>query len=138
MTRAAPIGAVVLVLAACGGGKVVGSAHTTVQRYDNYPADTISVATTNPQSGACRQDAVGLAREAGSFVGHHGTVYPADLSYVVLRETAADFVTRRCDTKLLGHALVRILSPKQRRALVSEAPRPMAAIMSGALAAVGG
>lgn len=130
---------VALLACACGSSHRGAAGHTTVQRYDIYPADTISVPSTNPESGACRQDAVGLARASAQFVAHSGpaSVYPADLSYVLLREELADFGARRCDLKLLGSALARRLSAAQRRVLVTHAPRPMAAVLRRALTAVG-
>lgn len=137
MRRAALLVAL-LVLAGCGGGGAGGSGHTTVQRYDAYPADTISVATDRPRSQECRRDAAGLAHESTLFVEHEGpySVYPADLAYVVLREELADFQTRRCDPKLLGRALAGALSPAQRRVLLTKTPHVMSEFMSRALAAV--
>ena len=126
---------VALVLAGCGGG---AAGHTTVQRYDAYPPDTISVSAGDPRSLPCRRDAAGLAHEATLFVEHEGpySVYPADLAYVVLREELADFQTRRCDPKLLGRALANALTPPQRRVLLTKTPHVMSEFMRRSLAAV--
>ena len=133
------VGAVALLACGCGSSHRGATGHTTVQRYDIYPADTISVPSTNPESQACRTGALGLARASAQFVAHNGpaSVYPADLSYVLMREELADFDARRCDPKLLGTALVRRLSAAQRRVLVTHAPRPMAAELRRALSAAG-
>jgi hypothetical protein len=130
---------VALLSSACAASHRGARGHTTVQRYDVYPADTISVPATSPESQACRRDAVGLARASAGFVAHSGpeSVYPADLSYVLMREGVADFDARRCDPKLLGSALVRRLSASQRRVLVTHAPSPMAAVLRRALSAAG-
>jgi hypothetical protein len=130
----------VLLSCGCGASQRAAPGQTTVQRYDIYPADTISVPTTNPESLACRHDAVGLARSSAQFVAHNGpaSVYPADLYYVLMREELADFGARRCDAKLLGNALVRRLTPPQRRVLLTHAPHPMDIALRQALAAAGG
>ena len=135
---AATVG-VTLVACGCGSSHRGAIGHTTVQRYDIYPADTISVPTKDPASKACRQEAVGLARTAVRFVAHYGpaSVYPADLYYVLMREELADFDARRCDSKLLGRALAQRLTPPQRRVLVTRAPRPMAVELRRALSAAG-
>jgi hypothetical protein len=128
-----------LLASGCGSSHRAATGHTTVQRYDIYPADTISVPSSDPESPACRRESVGLARASARFVAHYGpaSVYPADLYYVLMREELADFDARRCDAKLLGSALVHRLSPAQRRVLVTHAPHPMAVALRQALAAVG-
>jgi hypothetical protein len=131
-----------LALLACGCGASshrAATGHTTVQRYDIYPADTISVPTKDPQSQACRQGAVGISRASARFVAHYGpaSVYPADLYYVLMREELADFEARRCDPKLLGRALVQRLSASERQVLVRHAPQTMAVVLRRALSAVG-
>jgi hypothetical protein len=137
--RAGLLLALALALPACGGGGVgAGSVATTVQRYDAYPPDTISVSASDPRSLPCRRDAAGLAHEATLFVEHEGpySVYPADLAYVVLREELADFQTRRCDLQLLGHALANALTPAQRRVLLTKTPHVMSAFMRRSLAGI--
>jgi hypothetical protein len=142
--RASPVAALViagiaLLSCGCASSHRGATGRTTVQRYDVYPADTISVPSSNPRSRACRRDSVGLAGSSARFVAHsnRASVYPADLYYVLMREELADFDTRSCDPKLLGSALVHALSAPQRRFLVSHAPRPMAAVLRHALAAAG-
>ena len=128
-----------LVASGCGSSHRGATGHTTVQRYDIYPADTISVPSTEPKSRACRQDAVGITQASARFVAHsnRASVYPADLYYVLMREELADFDTRHCDSKLLGNTLVQVLSARQRRFLVTHAPSPMAGVLRHALAAAG-
>lgn len=139
LVAAAAVAAAALLACGCGSSHSDATGHTTVQRYDIYPADTISVPSTNPESLACRRESVGLARVSARFVAHYGpaSVYPADLYYVLMREELADYQARRCDPKLLGRALVQRLSPSQRRVLVTHAPRPMSAALREALSAAG-
>jgi hypothetical protein len=136
---AAVIAGIVLLSCGCASSHRGATGHTTVQRYDIYPADTISVPSTNPTSRACRHDSVGLAQASALFVAHsnRASVYPADLYYVLMREELADFDTRHCDLKLLGTSLVHVLSARQRRFLVTHAPRRMAVELRHALAAAG-
>ncbi|HZT94675.1 MAG TPA: hypothetical protein VE985_09380 [Gaiellaceae bacterium] len=132
--------AVALPASGCGAASHrAATGHTTVQRYDIYPADTISVPAKDPQSKACRQGAVGISRASVRFVAHYGpaSVYPADLYYVLMREELADFEARRCDPKLLGRALAQRLTAAQRHVLVRHAPRPMALVLRRALSAAG-
>jgi hypothetical protein len=130
-----------LAVAGCGGGSSqprAASGHTTVQAYDIYPPDTISVPSTDPHAPACRADAQALARLSARFVAHYGaaSVYPADLSYVIMREELADFGARRCSPALLGDQLDRLLTASQRRVLLAHAPRVMAATLRRALSSV--
>jgi hypothetical protein len=128
-----------VLVAGCGGSSRPGGAVgvTTVGVYDQYPPDTISVPTTNPESRPCRVDASAYAKTSTYFVAHSGpkAAYPADLYYVVMRENLADFEARRCNPALLGSALERRLTRRQRRALVTELPRVMADVVRKALAA---
>jgi hypothetical protein len=133
----------VLASAGCGGsaghGSTVGAGVTTVGRYDQYPPDTISVPTTNPDSSACRVDARAYARTTTYFVAHSGpqAAYPADLYYVLMREELADFEARRCRRALLGRALEDALTASQRRTLVTDLPTVMADVVRKALTAAG-
>jgi hypothetical protein len=56
---------------------------------------------------------------------------------MLLRQQLADFQARRCDPKLLGGAIEHLLSPAQRRVLLAQASRPMAAALREALSAAG-
>jgi hypothetical protein len=139
LAAAAGLAGAVLLACGCGSSHRDATGHTTVQRYDIYPADTISVPSTNPESLACRRESVGLARASARFVAHYGpaSVYPADLYYVLMREELADYEARHCDPKLLGRALVQRLSAPQRRVLLTHAPRPMSLVLRKALSAAG-
>ncbi len=139
LVGAAVIAGIALLSCGCGSSHRGATGHTTVQRYDIYPADTISVPSSNPTSRACRRDSVGLAQASARFVAHsnRASVYPADLYYVLMREELADFDARHCDPKLLGNTLVHVLSASQRGFLVTHAPRPMAVELRHALAAAG-
>jgi hypothetical protein len=73
------------------------------------------------------------------FLAHlrpHGA-YPADLYYVILREHLAGFQAHRCDLKLLGSALTRALTARQRRALVAALPKAMAGTVGKGLERAG-
>ena len=140
LAAAAVLAGAALLSSGCGSShRGAAAGHTTVQRYDIYPADTISVPSTKPKSRACRRDSVGLAKASALFVAHsnRASVYPADLYYVLMREELADFDARHCDPKLLGNTLVHALSARQRRFLVAHAPSPMAGELRHALAAAG-
>jgi hypothetical protein len=97
------------------------------------------VPSTNPDAPACRADARALADASARFVAHYraASVYPADLSYVLMREELADFGARRCSPALLGDRLDRRLTAPQRRVLLANAPRVMAASLRRALSSVG-
>ncbi len=107
--------------------------------YDVYPPDTISVPTANPGSPACRSDASAFAHTALYFLAHSGpeSAYPADLYYSIMREEIADYTARRCSPKLLGSALERSLTARQRRTLVADLPHQMATVVRQALSAAG-
>ena len=140
LVAASAIAALALLACSCGASSHrSATGHTTVQRYDIYPADTISVPTKDPESKACREGAIGISRASARFVAHYGpaSVYPADLYYVLMREELADFETRHCDARLLGRALAQRLTLAQRQVLVRHAPRPMAEVLRRALSAAG-
>ncbi|MGH2972103.1 MAG: hypothetical protein ACRDLE_08265, partial [Gaiellaceae bacterium] len=52
--------------------------------------------------------------------------YPADLYYMTLREDFSDFQARACSPKLLGDALRKRLTARQRAALVADLPTVIA------------
>ncbi|HXH97532.1 MAG TPA: hypothetical protein VNH40_10015 [Gaiellaceae bacterium] len=137
----AALAVTVVVVAGCGGSPSAGSSvgTVTVRAYDVYPPDTISVPSTNPESPTCHVDARAFARSSLQFLAHSGpkAAYPADLYYVIMREELADFEARRCSPALLGSALDRSLTAKQRTALVAELPTEMAGTVRKALAAAG-
>jgi hypothetical protein len=128
-------------LAGCGGSSPHRGAagRVTVQAYDAYPPDTISVAAGSPDSPTCRLDARAFAHTSVYFLAHSGpeSAYPADLYYVLMREELADFEARRCSLGLLGSALDRRLTARQRRALVADLPREMASVVHEGLSTAG-
>lgn len=129
----------ILLASGCGGARRGGGSDTTV-RYGIYPGETSAVATTNPESDSCHEDALAFARGSARFLTHVGVLAasPADPYYMLLRQQLADFEARRCDPKLLGRALAQRLSPTKRRVLLAHASRPMAAVLRGALSAARG
>lgn len=150
--RAGVLGALALLLATAAGCGSAGKAGTagsametgtvvrvTVPAYDHYPANTIVVDTSSPRSTTCRIDARGFVAQSRLYLVHEGKLaaYPSDVAYLGMRQGLADFDVRHCDPALLGEALQK-LSAKQQAALVSDLPRPMAASVRKALAAVRG
>lgn len=131
----------VVALVGCVGSSRDNSAagRVTVRAYDAYPPDTISVAAGAPDSPTCRVDARAFARASVLFVAHSGpeSAYPADLYYVLMREELADFEARRCSLGLLGSALDRRLTARQRSTLVADLPREMAHVVQKGIATAG-
>jgi len=134
LTRAGLLGALVFAAAAltgCGGS----SSHAeqkkdvTVPAYGVFPATTESVSPASER--ACKQNAEGFADNAVQFLAHSGpeAAYPADLYYVIMRGAITNFQAQRCETALLGNALVRRLTAKQRRVFVAALPRAMARVV---------
>jgi hypothetical protein len=125
-----------LAVAGCGGSSGHGQAATqlTVPGYGGYPATTESVSGASP--GACRRDAQAFTRAAVLFLAHSGAdaAYPADLYYISMRGVLVDFQGHRCDTALLGGALSRRLTAKQRDTLVAGLPHAMARVVREGLA----
>jgi hypothetical protein len=113
-------------LAGCGGSSGHGgsAAQATIPAYGVTPALTV------PRSDgkACRTDASTLAEDARGFLAHFGksAAYPADLNYVIIRGDLARLQAGRCDPGLLGGALRRSLTAKQRAELVADLPSSMA------------
>ena len=64
------------------------------------------------------------------------TVYPADMSYLGLREALERYDEGGCPDKTLGSALKRRLDQGKRRTLVALLPRTTATRVRRALAAV--
>jgi hypothetical protein len=129
----------VLVAAGCGGASrnAGATSQVTVPAYGVFPATTISGPVDGrSRSAACRGDAASFADDSADFLAHFGpsAAYPADLNYVIIRGDLADFRASRCDPRLLGRALWRKLTPKQRAEFVADLPRAMAAIVGEALA----
>lgn len=132
-------------LAGCGGssGHAGSSGQGGKQRrvvlpaYGNFPAMTVSApASSQPRSTHCRQGAGLIAGNALKYVDHYGraAAYPADLSYLMIREGLADFQVRSCDPALLGSALERRLTAAERNELLADLPTTYARVMRDALA----
>jgi hypothetical protein len=132
-------------LAGCGGssGPSGSSSGVAKQRkvvfpaYDGFPAATVSApASSPPRSPHCRQGADRIAGNALKYVDHYGraAAYPADLSYLMIREGLADFRVRSCDPALLGDALERKLTAGKRNELLADLPTVYARVMRDALA----
>ncbi len=92
--------------------------------------DSIS-GPTLPDSHRCRQDAQNFADDALRFLAHFGpeAAYPADLYYVILRGEFVDFEAHHCAAALLGDALNRGLTAKQRSVFIADLPRSMASVV---------
>lgn len=105
--------ALVALLAGCGGGK------------------------SGLSDAACREQATKVAEHAGSMLVHYrgGTVYPADMSYLGLRDSLDRYDEGRCADTTLGRDLRRRLTPPERKTLIQLLPRTSAARIRSALAA---
>jgi hypothetical protein len=136
--RAALIGVLAgaFVLAGCGSSGRHSDAVVTVPAYGVFPQTTVAAGEAG-SAKACRRDAEAFADGARMFLAHSGprAAYPADLYYVILREAAADFRARGCAPALLGAALERTLSAKQRTALVAGLPVSIAETVRQSLSA---
>jgi hypothetical protein len=126
--------------AGCGSGSrhAAGATQVTVPAYGVFPATTVRRAEGS-DSKACRATARSFADDSADLLAHFGAkaAYPADLNYVIVRSDLAGFQAGRCDLQLLGRALERRLSPKQRDNLVADLPRAMGGVVREALARAG-
>ncbi len=123
----------------CGGSSRQTETTTgvTVPAYGVFPSTTIEGSTSDRgHSEACRAGAGSFVDGAIDFLAHFGprAAYPADLNYVIIRSSLADFRARRCDLRLLGRALERRLTPEQRDELIGNLPRAMATTVREAVA----
>jgi len=119
--------------------RVRGRRHTgsaTIPGYGLFQATTVT-GSYNPAE--CAKDARIFARDARAFLAHSGAdaAYPADLYYVILRGDFADFQARLCEIRFLGRALERVLTPRQRAALVAGLPRQIARVVHSGLTHAG-
>jgi hypothetical protein len=141
VSRARLVGALVVpvvALVGCGSSGHSGAGTVTVPAYGVYSQTTVS-GTAAPGTRVCRVTARTFARDALMFLAHirpHGA-YPADLYYVIMRDHLASFQAHRCDVKLLGSALARSLTARQRRALVAVLPHTMAGTVGESLKRAG-
>lgn len=124
----------VLLLSACGAHKRT-AVRVASGKYGDYGAQTVTVAAGNASSHLCKDDANGFAGQAHSLVVHYGSTAASstDVYYMGLRQELGDFEARRCDATLLGEALARQLTAKQRRLLLAELPGSMAGRVRAAL-----
>ncbi len=128
-----------LLLTGCGSsghGKATGRV-VTVGAYGPFPAQTVTVASSAADARICGQDADSFASQSVLYLEHSGrqAAYPADLWYVILREAMADLQARSCDPGVLGAALDRTLTARQRASLISDLPATMAERVRLAVAA---
>jgi hypothetical protein len=86
---------------------------------------------------ACRAQADRVVAHADSMLVHYrgGTVYPADMSYLGLRESLDRFDRGGCPAATLGTRLRHSLTPSQRKTLVELLPRGSATRIHDAVAA---
>lgn len=137
MNRAWVVGAFVVPVALAGCGSSSGHSGpgtVTVPAYGVYAQATVP-GSSAPGTRACRVTARSFAGSALMFLAHvrpHGA-YPADLYYVIMREHLANFQAHRCDLKLLGSAIARALTARQRRTLLATLPNTMAATVGQGL-----
>jgi hypothetical protein len=131
--------AVICLVALAGCGSSAGTktpAVVTVPAYGVFPATTVAAGTAG-NARACRRDAAAFADGARMFLAHSGAqaAYPADLYYVILREAAAGLRAHGCAPAVLGAALERTLTRKQRATLVQGLPTALAATVRESLSA---
>ena len=128
--------------AGCGSAprRSAGTTQVTVPAYGVFPATTVeSRAGAGGAGPACRAAARSFADDSVDLLAHFGAsaAYPADLNYVIVRSELAGFRARGCDLRLLGLALERRLTPRQREDLVADLPRTMGTTVRDALARAG-
>jgi hypothetical protein len=109
MRRIAPAVVLAALLAGCGNGSAT-------------------------QKTPCREEAGRAAEAALSMVRHYaGSVYPADVSYLGLKNSLELFDQYGCPSDVLGQALAERLTPAQRRTLIGVLPAEIAAKVQRAL-----
>jgi hypothetical protein len=79
-------------------------------------------------SAVCRDQADTIAAHASSMLLHYrgGTVYPADMSYLGLRDSLRRFDHAGCAPSTLGTTLRHSLTPRERATLFALLPRSTA------------
>jgi len=93
-----------------------------------------------PAGTTCRAQAEKVAGWGEAMLVHYDggvSVYPADVSYLLLRNSLAAYGRRGCAPRVLGAALERELTPSQRKRLLSLLPRTIERTLRRALAASG-
>jgi hypothetical protein len=139
MIRVGAVTVAAIALAGCESSNHRSASTVTVPAYGVFPERTVSSSSAPPSEHVCEEDARAFTRGATQFLAHYGpqAAYPADLYYVILREAYSDFAARRCEPELLGAALRRRLTARQRSTLVDLLPSTMAAAVRRALARAG-
>jgi hypothetical protein len=132
---------IALTASGCGSTSRSGpdTTRVTVAAYGVTPATTVQGSKAGGGTRACRAAARTLAEDAVDLLAHFGpkAAYPADLNYVIIRNDFANLRAHGCDPQLLGRALERGLTPKQRADLIADLPRSMGAAVRDALARAG-
>ena len=125
----------VVALAGCGHSSRHSSPSTvTVPAYGVY-SQTKVPGSAPSGTRACRVRAETFSRGTLQFLAHvrpHGA-YPSDIYYFLMRQRLAGFEAHQCDMKLLGSALGRALTAKQRRTLLVALPGTMATTLGKSL-----
>lgn len=98
----------------------------------------LAAAPAGAAAPTCAAQAQKVARWGEALLVHYDggvTVYPADMSYLLMRDALALYGRRDCAPRLLGVALERELTAPQRRRLLSLLPRSIERTLRRALAA---
>lgn len=130
-----PVVLVALVAAGCGGAKAARSGHTvTFKTAGSFPTATI---VGRYSVSGCAHDARVIVHDARLYYAHSTTAPgPADLYYYDMRFDFAHFQADDCTSAQLGTALVRGLTPRQRRFLLRNVASNLHRAFTAALDAV--
>lgn len=112
-------------------------ASVSVSRADAARLSTRTAARWSPL--VCRQVAEGVARQGLRAVLHYQaplSSYPADTYLLLVQTGVTGFRRHGCRRAVLGRALVRHLTRRQRTVLISHLPPGFASYLRRALAAV--
>jgi hypothetical protein len=90
-----------------------------------------------PPSPFCVREAGRAADNAARILRYYGPgqVYPADVAYLSFRRSISLFEEGDCDPAVLGKALKRRLTARQRAELLTHLPATLVRSVEGALAA---
>jgi hypothetical protein len=88
-------------------------------------------------STACRRQAESIAAHGRSILVHYsgGTVYPADVALLLLKNSLDQYDEGGCEDRILGQTLRRQLSPSRRARLFALLPTPTERRLRAALGA---
>lgn len=125
----------VVALAGCGqSARHSSPGAVTVPAYGVYSQTKVPGSAASG-TRACRVRAETFSRGAVQFLAHvrpHGA-YPSDIYYFLMRQRLAGFEAHQCDVKLLGSALARAMTARQRRTLLAALPNTMATTLGKSL-----